>query len=400
MITRVTDKMKYDLLNNGIYNTQSQYGEIMEKMASQKQVNKPSDDPLGMGKILDYRAVQAQISSYKDNIDSSKSWLSATESNLTNVNDILTKVKELAVAQASATATASTRQIAADSLQPLVDQIRSLANSKFGNRYLFSGTMTDTEPFAATSSAARIDTAVAASGNTFDGTVTSGGTYTGAVNKTYAVKIITGGTLATSTYQISIDGGKTWGATQPAGGLSGPVTVGDGIDLMFTPGTVDLSANDMFYVHAYAPGYYNGNGEELSSEVGMGVTSNYNVTGEAAFTDQGGGTVNLFKVLDDLKTALESNDADGVKNQLDLLDEASDQINRYTAQCGTRTNGLDASNTALEDMDLRITGLTSNIEDADMAALITEYQKKQLALQATYKMAGDMGSISILNFLR
>lgn len=400
MITRVTDKMKYDLLNNGIYNTQSQYGEIMEKMASQKQVNKPSDDPLGMGKILDYRAVKAQISSYKDNIDSSKSWLSATESNLTNVNDILTKVKELAVAQASATATASTRQIAADSLQPLVDQIRSLANSKFGNRYLFSGTMTDTEPFAATSSAARIDTAVAASGNTFDGTVTSGGTYTGAVNKTYAVKIITGGTLATSTYQISIDGGKTWGATQPAGGLSGPVTVGDGIDLMFTAGTVDLSANDMFYVHAYAPGYYNGNGEELSSEVGMGVTSNYNVTGEAAFTDQGGGTVNLFKVLDDLKTALESNDADGVKNQLDLLDEASDQINRYTAQCGTRTNGLDASNTALEDMDLRITGLTSNIEDADMAALITEYQKKQLALQATYEMAGDMGSISILNFLR
>ena len=400
MITRVTDKMKYDLLNNGIYNTQSQYGEIMEKMASQKQVNKPSDDPLGMGKILDYRAVQAQISSYKDNIDSSKSWLSATESNLTNVNDILTKVKELAVAQASATATASTRQIAADSLQPLVDQIRSLANSKFGNRYLFSGTMTDTEPFAATSSAVRIDTAVSASGNTFDGTVTSGGTYTGAANKTYAIKIITGGTLAASTYQISTDGGKTWGATQPAGGLSGPVTVGDGIDLTLTAGTVDLAANDIFYVHAYAPGYYNGNGEELSSEVGMGVTSNYNVTGEAAFTDQGGGTVNLFKVLDDLKTALENNDADGVRNQLDSLDQASEQINRYTAQCGTRTNGLDASNTALEDMDLRITGLTSNIEDADMAVLITEYQKKQLALQATYKMAGDMGSISILNFLR
>ena len=400
MITRVTDKMKYDLLNNGIYNTQSQYGEIMEKMASQKQVNKPSDDPLGMGKILDYRAVKAQISSYKDNIDSSKSWLSATESNLTNVNDILTKVKELAVAQASATATASTRQIAADSLQPLVDQIRSLANSKFGNRYIFSGTKTDTEPFAATLSAARIDTAVSASGNTFDGTVTSGGTYTGAANKTYAIKIITGGTLAASTYQISTDGGKTWGATQPAGGLSGPVTVGDGIDLTLTAGTVDLAANDIFYVHAYAPGYYNGNGEELSSEVGMGVTSNYNVTGEAAFTDQGGGTVNLFKVLDDLKTALENNDADGVRNQLDSLDQASEQINRYTAQCGTRTNGLDASNTALEDMDLRITGLTSNIEDADMAALITEYQKKQLALQATYKMAGDMGSISILNFLR
>jgi len=401
MITRVTDQMKYDLLNNSIYNSQSKYGEIMEKMASQKQVNKPSDDPLGMGRILDYRTVKAQISSYEKNIDSSKSWLSATESNLSNVNDILTKVKETAVAQASATASASTRQIAADSLQPLIDQIRSLANSKFGNRYLFSGTRTDTEPFSATASAAtRIDAPVAASGNTFDGTVTSGGTYTGAENKTYAVKIITGGTLAASTYQISTDGGKTWGATQPAGGLSGPVTVGDGIDLTFTAGTVDMAANDIFYVHGYAPGYYNGNGEELSNEVGMGVTSNYSVSGEAAFTNQGQGTVDIFKVLDDLKTALENNDADGVRNQLDLLDQSSDQIDRYTAQCGTRTNGMDASNTALQDMDTRLTSLTSNIEDADMASLITDYQKKQIALQATYKMAGDMGSISILNFLK
>ena len=399
MITRVTEQMKYDLLNNSIYNTQSKYGEIMEKMASQRQVNKPSDDPLGMGKILDYRAVKAQIGSYTGNIDSSKSWLSATESSLTNVNDILTKVKETAVAQASATASASTRQIAADSLQPLIDQIRSLANSKFGNRYLFSGTRTDTEPFSATASAVtRIDTPVAASGNTFDGTVTSSGAYTGVVNKTYAIKIITGGTLAASTYQISADGGKTWGATQSD--LSAPVTIGDGTQLTFTAGTVNLAANDIFSVHAYATGYYNGNGEELSNEVGMGVTSNFSVTGEAAFTNRGQGTVDIFKVLDDLKTALENDDADGVRNQLDLLNQASDQIDRYTAQCGTRTNGLDASNTALQDMDARLTGLASNIEDADMAALITEYQQKQVALQATYKMAGDMGSISIHNFLR
>ena len=57
MITRVTDNMKYDMLNNSISNTQTQYSELMEKLATEKQVNKPSDDPLGMGKILDYIAV-------------------------------------------------------------------------------------------------------------------------------------------------------------------------------------------------------------------------------------------------------------------------------------------------------------------------------------------------------
>ncbi|MEN6317579.1 MAG: flagellar hook-associated protein FlgL [Syntrophaceae bacterium] len=398
MITRVTDKMRFNMLNNSVSVSQSQYSEVMEKLATEKQVNKPSDDPLGMGKILDYRSAIAQITNYKNNIDSSKSWLSATESNLSNVNDILTSIKATAVSQASATATASTRQIAADSLQPLIDQILSLANSKFGNRYLFSGTKTGTTPFSATSSAAGIDTAAAASGNAFDGSVTSGGTYAGTANKTYAVKIMSGGTLATATYQISADGGRTWGSTLT--NLSAPITLGDGVQITFTAGSVNLAADDIFTVRANAAGYYNGNGEELSNDVGNDTSINYSITGEAAFTNQGKGTVDIFTVLNNLKTALQNNDATGISDQLNSLDNAMNQINRYIGQCGTRTNSLDTSSSALDEMDTRLTSLKSNIEDADMAALAIEYQMKQVALEATYKIAGDLGDLTILNFLK
>lgn len=398
MITRVTDQMRYEMLNNSIFHTQGKYSELMEKLATQKQVNKPSDDPLGMGKILDYRSAKAYISNYQENITSSQSWLSATESSLSNINDILTKVKETAVSQATATATASTRQIAADALEPLIEQIRSKANTKFGNRYLFSGTMTDTEPFSTSASVARIDGPVVSSNNAFDGTVASGGAYTGTANKTYVVKIITGGPLATATYQISADGGRTWGAAQTD--LSAPVTIGDGIQLTFTAGTVDVATNDVFTVNGYASGYYSGNGEELSSEVGKDVVMNYGVTGEAVFTDQGQGVVNLFQVLNDLKTALENNDAEGIRDQLNPLDDAMHQINRYTAQCGTRTNGLDVSKSALSDLDLQLTSLTSDIEDADITALITEFKMKEIALQATYQMAGKIGNISIIDFIK
>ena len=398
MITRVADQMKFDLLNNSISNIQNDYNELMVEMSTQKKVNEPSDDPVGMGKILDYRSAQAQISYYQKNVDSSNSWLSTAESNLSSVNDILNQVKETAMAQSTATSNASSRQVAADALQPLIDQVLSLANAKFGNSYIFSGTRTDTEPFSATAQAARIDAPVKASGDAFDGGVTSGGSYTGTANKTYVVKIITGGTLAASTYQISADGGKTFGATQSD--LSAPVTIGDGIQLTFTAGTTDLAANDMFSVRAYAAGYYNGNGEELSNEVNNGVTSNYNITGQEAFTDQGNGTVDIFQTLNDLKTALQNNDAAGIANQLDPLSKAQDQINRYIGQCGTRTNSLTISSTTLSDMNTRITGLNSNIEDADLAKLSTDYQYKQVALEACYKMASDLTSNSILNFIR
>lgn len=397
MITRVSNKMRFNLLNNNIFDIQNKYGELMEKLSTQKQVNKPSDDPLGVGKILDYRTAKAQISNYKGNIQSSKSWLSATESNLSNINDILTKVKETALSQATATATASTRQIAADSLQPLIDQVRSLANSRFGNRYLFSGTKTDTEPFAATDSAARIGAPVAASGNTYAGMVSEAGAYTGVTNKTYVVKIVAGGALGSATCQASSDGGRTWGGVQTIPG-GGTITTGDGISLTFTGGA--FAANDVFSVNAYASGYYNGNGEDLFTDVGNDVTINYSITGEAAFTDQGQGTVDIFKVLNDLKTAMQNNDAHGIGNQLNPLDEAMDQINRYTAQCGTRTNSLDISSSALEEMDIRLTGLTSDIEDADVALLATEFQMKQLALQTTYKMAGELSSLSIIDFIQ
>jgi flagellar hook-associated protein 3 FlgL len=401
MITRVADQMKFNLLNNSIANIQNENNELMIKLSSQKQVNKPSDDPIGMGKILDYRSAKAQISNYQKNVDGSKSWLSTTESNLSSVNDILTQVKETAISQSTATASASTRQIAADSLQPLIDQVLSLANAKFGNSYIFSGTRTETEPFSATAQGARIDAPVKACGDAYTGIVSldAGASYTGTSNNTYVVKIVTGGLpLDATPYQVSSDGGKTWGAVNTD--LSGIVDLGDGVKVDFAGGGGTFAANDVFYVHAYAPGYYNGNGEALSSEVGKDVTINYSTTGEAAFTSQGQGTVDIFQTLNDLKTALQNNDATGIANQLDPLNKAQAQISRYIAQCGTRTNSLDTSSSTLSDMDTRITGLTSNIEDADMAKLITEYQNKQLALQASYQMASNLTSNSILNFIR
>ena len=400
MITRVTDQMKFDLLNNSMATIQSKYNELMEKLSVQKQVNKPSDDPGGMGKILDYRSAKAQISHYQKNVDSSKAWLSATESNLSSVNDIITQVKEMVIVQSSATTSPTTRQIAADALQPLIDQVRSLANGMFGNRYLFSGSRTETEPFSAEFEAARIDTPVAATENGYAGTVSGAGTYTGATNKTYVVKIVAGGALGAATYQVSADGGKTWGVgvppTVPLGGTI--ADIGDGISLTFTAGT--FVANDIFYVHAYAPGYYNGDGEDLASEVGKDLSINYNITGETVFTDHVDDQVGIFETLDALKTALSTNDAAGIVDTLTPLNEVQNQINRYVGRCGTRTNSLDTSSSTLVEMDVRITGLTSNIEDADVAKLVTEFQMKQVALQASYKMAADLTTNTILNFLR
>ena len=317
---------------------------------------------------------------------------------MTQVNDILTNIQTTAVSQGSATATASTRLDAADSLQQQIEQIMSLANSQYDNRYIFSGTSTNTAPFSATARATAEYTVTPASGNTYGGTVdTSGGTYTGA-NNTYIIKIVTPGTLGTATYEVSSDGGKTWGSSQTMPANGNITTIGNGINLTFPSGT--FAANDRFTVNAYAAGYYNGNNGELSNEVNNGVKSNYNIAGQDAFTNQGDGTVDIFSMLTNLQTALQNNDTTGITNSLDDLTNAGEQITRYIAQCGTRENSLTAAGNVLTDMKTQLTTDDSNIENADMATLETNFQQQQLTLEAIYKTASEVEGMSILNFLQ
>jgi flagellin-like hook-associated protein FlgL len=47
-------------------------------IASQKRINKSSDDPIAMGKILDYRQTQSSIDQYQANIQSGMTRLDFT----------------------------------------------------------------------------------------------------------------------------------------------------------------------------------------------------------------------------------------------------------------------------------------------------------------------------------
>lgn len=205
---RVTENMRFNTTVYNLFNNQSRYNDIMEKVATQKKVNRASDDPIAAAKIIDIQRGKAAIEQYKQNMEFSNSWISASESTLSGAYDLL--VIASGIASGSIGADAATREISAANIQDIIDSMRSLANTKWGDRYLFAGTREDVAPFPAASSAATIGAANEAAGNTFAGTVTPSGTYTGTVNKTYAVKIIKGGALGVATYQFSSDGGRTW----------------------------------------------------------------------------------------------------------------------------------------------------------------------------------------------
>jgi flagellar hook-associated protein 3 FlgL len=403
---RITDNMKFNTVINNIFNTQGQYNDISEKLASQKKINRASDDPVAATKIIEIRRDKSANEQYKKNMDSANSWISATESHLLGAYDLLVKAQEIAVAQASGTSNASTRKIMAQNVQSLIDEMGSLANARMGDRYLFSGSRDDVAPFSTVPLAATIEAAATANGNTFGGGVVSSGAYTGSINKTYVVKITdvtsAGEFLGEAIYQSSADGGKTWGlpATLPAGGS---VNLGNGVTLTFDDmgGTEGFGVNDIFYVNAIAPGYYRGNDTNLSMPIGRGGASvDYNITGSEAFTAAGSDGTDIFQTLTDLRDALNSNDAQSITAQLSKLKNAQNQITLNQSISGSKANNIEVAKNNLEEVDMQLDSLLSQTQDADLAELATKLSMKEIALQASYNIASRVGDTTILDFLK
>ena len=244
MLTRITNNMRFTTIIDNLNRAQNNYSSLMEQMSSQKKINRPSDDPVGATRVLDYRSTRDSIAQYGRNIENANAWLQLTETKLGSIGDLIAEARDAGVNNQSS----ETAQVLAQNVGSLLEEILSLANSKFGDRYLFSGSRTDGAPFE------RIIQPVAHSANSFDGSVYTGGTYTGTGDKSYTVRIAGSGAPGTATYEVSDDGGTTWSsaATVPA---SGTVSLGDGLTARFgDDGTTDLTAGDLFYVNAYTGG--------------------------------------------------------------------------------------------------------------------------------------------------
>jgi len=145
---RVTPKIT---INNFIRNIHQQAGDILkaqQQIASQKRINKISDDPIGMGHVLAYRAKIATIEQYKENIDQGISQLEFNELNLDLASNLVKTAQQVAENYSGLDVTPAEKQLAAHQVKDLYEQLEALANSKFNNNYVFAGHATDTAPFS------------------------------------------------------------------------------------------------------------------------------------------------------------------------------------------------------------------------------------------------------------
>lgn len=293
---RVTDRLLFDGLTKNLQRNSSELFRLQNIVSTGKKINKPSDDPVSLSKILEYDELISRSDQYTENINHAIGFLGVSDSALSGVGDILIRAKELAVAQSNDTMNADDRKSASIEVQNLFEEAVQLANTKLGDRYIFAGYKTQTEPFS-------------------------------------------------------------------------------------------------------TAGAYSGDSGEIMVEVGPGVTIKTNLPGDALFKGAGGG-IDIFTLLNDLKTNLENNDGDLIRGSLDSFDTANDTILNGRGDIGARLNRLDSTLSNTEDLKLEIINLKSGLEDADIIKAVSDLAMQQNVLEASRASSARIIESTLLDFLR
>ena len=101
---RVTNSMMSSTLTRYLMRQSVDLYQVQEQISTQKKINKPSDDPAGMRKVLDYRNKIATIDQYLSNIQRGTTRLEFTEITLAGIDDLLAVTREISQQQGAGTA--------------------------------------------------------------------------------------------------------------------------------------------------------------------------------------------------------------------------------------------------------------------------------------------------------
>jgi len=135
-------------LSNMFLHTQGMM-KASEQLSSGKRVNRPSDDPTGIGDILMYKTRLARNERYVDMSQKAENYLIVSEGKVATATDLANRAKELAMSQLGAATNADTGRITALEIAQLAETALGLGNSKVGGDYIFGGRRTNFPPIDA-----------------------------------------------------------------------------------------------------------------------------------------------------------------------------------------------------------------------------------------------------------
>ncbi|MDX2055294.1 MAG: flagellar hook-associated protein FlgL [Polyangiaceae bacterium] len=147
---RVPDSANYSAISANLASLTARHAKAAAEVSSGYRVTSPSTDPRAAAEIAKLRHAVSRAEGFRSNIGAARGDAELAEGVLSEASALFERAQELAVQGANGTLSASERASMAIEISGLRDQLVSMANTRGPNGFLFSGSATDTVPFANT----------------------------------------------------------------------------------------------------------------------------------------------------------------------------------------------------------------------------------------------------------
>lgn len=419
---------------------------LQQQVATGRRILTPADDPVAAARALEVQQSRDVLAQYGTNQSNAKSSLGQEEAQLTSAEDLLTRIRELAVQGGNAALSGRDRESVALELRARFDELMGIANATDGTgQYVFSGYMGSTKPFGG-----NVDNLLAAPGNEVvymgdDGQrrlQVSGTRFLEVSDSGNDVfkRIKNGNGYFTTDYTIGnsgtgvIDAGNV---TDPAAWNSLPPTSKNLSIQFYVDNTVvppvtyydliDSTANVSLLtgvapaaptfpgvpagLRTYQPNQpiaFNGL-SVVPSDYGISVAVSGEPGNGDSFSLAPSQSQSIFKTLANLIGALEDDQSDTpagsavLANEIGFaltnIDQSTDNLLRVRAAIGSRLNEVESLENVNGDLDLQYQQTLSNLQDLDYAKAITDLTRKQLDLEAAQKSFSQVSQLSLFRYL-
>ncbi|MFA3783873.1 flagellar hook-associated protein FlgL [Melioribacteraceae bacterium 4301-Me] len=143
---RISDLMLTNNYTENINNVKSKINRLSEQISTGNKINRPSDSPTGISKLLELNKQFSQNNIYSESVSYGKDFMEETVGVLENINDEVTNVLSK-LTEVNDPTKSTTLNAYANEIDSALNSILSLANTEYNGKYLFGGTDFSDKPF-------------------------------------------------------------------------------------------------------------------------------------------------------------------------------------------------------------------------------------------------------------
>ena len=422
------------LYNQSKENISRKNREVLDKnslISSGKQIRKLSDNPVDASRVAALKTNMSDLSQLQRNVATGSLWLEGSEESMVRVKEMVDRAKELAIAMANGVANPDDLQTAALEVEGLIKGVLDLANTRMDGQYIFSGTRSDVRPFQADND--ELPSSIAYVGNASPFRVKIG-PQSDMVVGFAGEEVFSSDTAIIDETNNRLDfvekragalpGEETVltamvdGATYTRQGLAHAVEMamerasnekGEGTDYRVswneaeeTFTIAEEDGPDPAKLDRVGVLFRSGDNRHKSVGAFMGFPTDDIATepSRQPLVSRRGVQWGIFNSLFELKSALNSNDKEGLHQSISRLGADHNNILSSISEAGVRAGRLDSRNDLLKDLTISHDANRSKLEDTDVVRAISDLKLKQFGYESSLASTSRILNTSLLNYLK